>query len=135
MKLKRKAKVVEIFSMASMTDVIFLLLIFFMVTSTLVMPNALKVLLPQSNQQTAVKTPTRITIDKELRYYVTMKNGEDREVGYDELKAYIDGELSEDPDFFVALYADESIPYGEVVKILNIAVEKKFKMVMATRPL
>lgn len=135
MKLKRRAKVVDIFSMASMTDVIFLLLIFFMVTSTIVVPNALKVLLPQSNHQTAVKTPTRITVDKDLRYYISLDNGDTQEVDFDALSAYVDAAATNDPEFFVALYADESIPYKEVVRVLNLAVEKKFKMVLATRPI
>ena len=52
--------------MASMTDVIFLLLIFFMVTSTVVIPNAIKVTLPQSQKQTAAKPLTRLTIDANL---------------------------------------------------------------------
>ena len=55
MALKRRTKVNEAFSMASMTDVIFLLLIFFMVTSTVVIPNAIKVTLPQAQKQTAAK--------------------------------------------------------------------------------
>ena len=70
MALKRRTKVSENFSMASMTDVIFLLLIFFMVTSTVVIPNAIKVTLPQAQKQTAVKPLTRVTIDAGLNYYV-----------------------------------------------------------------
>lgn len=70
MALKRRTKVNEAFSMASMTDVIFLLLIFFMVTSTVVIPNAIKVTLPQAQKQTAAKPLTRVTIDANLNYYV-----------------------------------------------------------------
>ena len=60
--------------MASMTDVIFLLLIFFMVTSTVVIPNAIKVTLPQAQKQTAAKPLTRVTIDANLNYYVAFGN-------------------------------------------------------------
>ena len=67
--LKRRAKISPSFSMASMTDVIFLLLIFFMITSTMVSPNAIKVLLPQGKQQTSAKPLTRVIIDRELNYY------------------------------------------------------------------
>lgn len=66
MALKRRAKISPNFSMASMTDVIFLLLIFFMITSTVVSPNAIKVLLPQGKQQTSAKPLTRVIIDKDL---------------------------------------------------------------------
>ena len=60
--------------MASMTDVIFLLLIFFMITSTIVFPNSIKVNLPQSNQQAAAKPLTRVTIDENLNYYIAFGN-------------------------------------------------------------
>ena len=66
MALKRNTRIAATFSMASMTDIIFLLLIFFMITSTMVSPNAIKVLLPQGKQQTSAKPLTRVIIDKEL---------------------------------------------------------------------
>ena len=118
-----------------MTDVVFLLLIFFMVSSTFVIPSALKVLLPQSKQQTAAKPLTRVTIDKDLRYYVAVGKDKDREVTFDELEPFLLGAYEQDSEMFVALYADETVPYKEVVKVLNIAVENKYKMVLATRPL
>ena len=122
MALKRRTKVSENFSMASMTDVIFLLLIFFMVTSTVVIPNAIKVTLPQAQKQTAVKPLTRVTIDAGLNYYVAFGKQKEVQVSYNE------------PEMYVALYADETVPYKEIVKILNIANENKFRMVLATRP-
>jgi len=64
MALKQRYSIEKNFSMASMTDVIFLLLIFFMVTSTIVVPNAIQVLLPRSQQQVQVKPITRVTIDE-----------------------------------------------------------------------
>ena len=71
MALKRQHNTLSMFSMASMTDVIFLLLIFFMVTSTFVYPSALEVNLPQGSQQTPLKPTTRIYIDKDLNMYST----------------------------------------------------------------
>lgn len=134
MALKRRTKVNEAFSMASMTDVIFLLLIFFMVTSTVVIPNAIKVTLPQSQKQTAAKPLTRVTIDARLNYYVAFGNQQEVQVSYDEITPFLQESYDKEPDMFVALYADESVPYREIVKILNIANENKFKMVLATRP-
>ena len=64
MALKRQHEISATFSMASMTDVIFLLLVFFMVTSTFVFPTALEVNLPQSSEQTAIKPGTRVYLDK-----------------------------------------------------------------------
>lgn len=135
MKLKRKSKAIEVFSMASMTDVIFLLLIFFMVTSTLVVPSALKVVLPQSRQQTAARPVTRVTIDANLRYFVAMGNEQDKEVAFEEIEPFLATTIEQNPEMFVALYADETVPYSEVVRVLNIAVENKYQMVLATRPL
>ena len=134
MALKRRTKVNEVFSMASMTDVIFLLLIFFMVTSTVVVPNAIKVMLPQAKQQTAAKPLTRVTIDAALNYYVAFGNQREVQVSFDEIAPFLQSCYEKEPEMFVALYADESAPYKEIVKILNIANENKYKMVLATRP-
>ena len=134
MALKRRTKVNESFSMASMTDVIFLLLIFFMVTSTVVIPNAIKVPLPQAKQQTAAKPLTRVTIDASLNYYVAFGKQKEIQVTYEEITPFLQDCYNKEPEMFVALYADETVPYKEIVKILNIANENKFKMVLATRP-
>ncbi len=134
MALKRRNKIETSFSMSSMTDVIFLLLIFFMVTSTVVFPNAIKVLLPQSKKQTSASPLTRLTIDKDLNYYVAFGKERERMVMFDEITPFLIEAQQKEPEMYVALYADESVPYREVVKVLNIANENKFKMVIATRP-
>ena len=120
--------------MASMTDVIFLLLIFFMVTSTVVIPNAIKVTLPQAQKQTAAKPLTRVTIDANLNYYVALSKDRERQVTFDEITPFLQECAAKEPEMFVALYADETVPYKEIVRILNIANENKFKMVLATSP-
>ena len=71
--------------MASMTDVIFLLLIFFMITSTVVSPNAIKVLLPQGKQQTSAKPLTRVIIDKDLNFYAAFGNEKEKAYTLNEL--------------------------------------------------
>lgn len=134
MGLKRRNKISPNFSMASMTDVIFLLLIFFMITSTVVSPNAIKVLLPQGKQQTSAKPLTRVIIDKDLNYYVAFGNEKEKTIDLTELTPFLKECASREPEMYIALYADESVPYREIVKILNIANENHFKMVLATRP-
>ena len=134
MALKRRTKIETTFSMSSMTDVIFLLLIFFMVTSTVVFPNAIKVLLPQSKKQTSASPMTRVTIDKDLNYYVAFGREREKMVSFEEITPFLIESQNKEPEMYVALYADETVPYREVVKILNIANENKFKMVIATRP-
>lgn len=133
MALKRRTKITPLFSMASMTDVIFLLLIFFMITSTAVSPNAIKVLLPQGREQTAAKPLVRVVIDKDLNYYAAQGNEEEQPLALEDLPAFLRECAGEQPDMYVALYADERIPYAEIVKVLNIANENQFKMVLATR--
>lgn len=133
MKLKRKNRISPQFSMSSMTDIIFLLLIFFMITSTMVSPNAIKVLLPQGKQQTSAKPLTRVIIDKELNYYAAYGNNDEMPITLDELPAFLQQRAAEEPEMYVALYADERVPYREIVNILNIANENQFKMVLATR--
>ncbi|MCL2651512.1 MAG: biopolymer transporter ExbD [Candidatus Azobacteroides sp.] len=134
MSLKRKRKVSPEFSMASMTDMIFLLLIFFMITSTVVVTNAIRVVLPQSQQQTSAKPLIRITIDAGLNYYVAAGKEKERQVSFDEIAPILQKSFSEEPELYVALYADETIPYSEVVKVLNIANENQFRMILVTRP-
>lgn len=131
--LKRKTKTIETFSMSSMTDIIFLLLIFFMITSTMVTPNAIKVLLPQGSQQTSAKPLARVIIDKQLNYYSAFGNEDEMPIDPEEIANFLKECATEEPEMYVALYADESVPYREIVKVLNIANENNFKMVLATR--
>ena len=121
--------------MSSMTDVIFLLLIFFMVTSTVVFPNAIKVLLPQSKKQTSASPLARVTIDKDLNYYVAFGNEREHSVSFDEITPWLRSMQLEEPDMYVALYADETVPYSDVIKVLDIANREHFRMVLATRPI
>jgi biopolymer transport protein ExbD len=134
MALKKRKKILAEFSMASMTDMIFLLLIFFMITSTVVVPNAIKVVLPQSAQQTSAKPLTRVTIDANLNYYVAYSKQKERQVTFDEITPLLQECYLQEPEIYVALYADETIPYKEVVKVLDIANQNNFRMILVTRP-
>lgn len=135
MKLKRKSKALEVFSMASMTDTIFLLLIFFMVSSTLVVPSSLKVTLPQSATSSTPRPITRIVLTQDMEYFVGMEGESDQPVTFDEIAGYLEASKQANPDMYVALYADEEVPYREIVRLLNIAVENQYQMVLATRPM
>jgi biopolymer transport protein ExbD len=134
MALKRRNKVNAAFSMSSMTDIVFLLLIFFMVTSTLVAPNALKLLLPQSNNQTAAKPITTISVTKELRYYIN-DDGRLRRIEFREIEPFLQNRYGiGNDDIYISLHAEKSVPWDEVVKIMNIARKNKYKMIAATAP-
>jgi len=134
MALKRRNRVNSTFSMSSMTDIVFLLLIFFMVTSTLITPNALKLLLPQSNNQTSAKPITTISITKELNYYVN-DNGSLRRVLFQEIEPFLQQRYgTNNSDIYISLHADKTVPINEVVKIMNIARKNQYKMIIATAP-
>lgn len=117
-----------------MTDIVFLLLIFFMLTSTVVHPSAIKLLLPQGKSQTSAKPLVRVIIDKDLNHYVAANKEKERLVALEEIEPFLQQQVLAEPDMYVALYADETVPHGEVVKILNIANVNKFRLVIATRP-
>ena len=131
---KRRIKVTPTFNMASMTDIIFLLLIFFMITSTMVSPNAIKVLLPQGKKQTTVKATARVVIDKQLNIYAAAGSEDEVPVTLEELPSVLSAQVNDSTELFVSLYADEAVPYKNIVEILNVANDNHFKMVLATRP-
>jgi biopolymer transport protein ExbD len=134
MAIRRRRKIGAEFAMASMTDMIFLLLIFFMITSTLITPNAVKVDLPQSTQQSTSKPLARVTIDRELNYYVGLGTKKEVKVAFEEIVPFLQESFRQNQEMYVALYADETIPYAEVVRVLDVVNRNHFKMILVTRP-
>jgi biopolymer transport protein ExbD len=134
MALKRRNKVEVSFSMASMTDIVFLLLLFFMITSTQIAPNALKLLLPQSNNQTIAKAITTVSITADLKYYVN-ENGDIRRVAFSEIEPFLQKAVNKTgEDTYISLHADKTVPIEQVVNIMNIAKRLNIKMILATAP-
>lgn len=134
MALRKPHDMMAMFSMASMTDVIFLLLIFFMITSTFVFPTALEVNLPQSSVQTALKPGTRLYLDKEGNTYASFGGDEPSLIAGDALLAFLQLAQRTEPEGFIALYADEEVPYGKIVELLDMGSRNNLKMVLATKP-
>ncbi len=133
MALRQRNKIETAFSMASMTDIVFLLLLFFMLTSTLVAPNALKLLLPESNNQTSAKPVTTVSITADLKYYVNV-DGELKRVAFHEIEPALRQSIGSNEEAYVSLHADKSVPFDEVVKIMNIAQRNRYKLIVATAP-
>ena len=131
--LKRRTKTNPVFSMSSMTDISFLLLIFFMITSTMVSPNAIKVLLPQGNKQTQAKASARVVIDNQLNMYAALGNDTEQPITLEQLPDFLTQQQNDSTELYVSLYADEVVPYKNIVEVLNIANELHLKMVLATR--
>lgn len=132
--LKRQNNLMAAFSMASMTDVIFLLLIFFMVTSTFVFPTGLEVNLPESTQQSAVKPVTRVYIDANDSIFASTGDQQPQPVSLLTLPVFLRMANEQDSTGFVALYADQAVKYGKIVEVLTIGAENNLKMVLATQP-
>jgi biopolymer transport protein ExbD len=130
MALKRGSKVNPNFSMSSMTDIVFLLLIFFMVSSTLVAPNAIRLLLPQSNSQTPAKAITTVSITQDLQFYI-----EQTPVPFWDLEPILTQRLQGESDPTISLHVHRTVPMEEVVKVMNIAKDNRYKLVLATQPL
>ena len=134
MALKRNTKVDASFALSSMTDIVFLLLIFFLVTSTIINPNALKLLLPKSTGQVSAKATVSVSIkdwgDDTYTYHI---NGSQDPVSYDEVEDQLIGLLSGEEDPTFSIYSDQSVPVGEVVQMMNIAKRNHYKVILATQ--
>ena len=129
MNLGSRNKVSADFSMASMTDIVFLLLIFFMLTSTLVTTSALDLVLPKSKAQTVKRQDLTVTINRDLEFFVN-----DEPTTPDALESAL-MRLSAGMDQpVVILKADESVPTGKAVLVMDIAYRNRMKMVLATDP-
>lgn len=140
MALKQQFPSLATFSMSSMTDVVFLLLIFFMVTSTLIFPAAVEVNLPQSAETTQLKPVTEVYIDSVGGYHLVADRNDStglqahpRTVSPEQLTAALTLIQSQDSLRAIALYADERVDYGKVVAVLDMAARSHLKMVLATR--
>ena len=137
MAIKRTTKVDPAFSMSSMTDIVFLLLIFFLVTSTLINPNALKLLLPKSTGQVSAKASVSVSIkdwQDEDETYTFHINGDEQPCTLEEVDTKLIELLAGEEEPTFSIYSDETVPVGNVVQVMNIAKRNKFKVIMATRP-
>ena len=122
--------------MSSMTDIVFLLLIFFLVTSTLINPNARKLLLPKSTGQVSAKATVSVSIkhwqkNDTFSYHI---NGDETPVRFDEVEDGLIELLQNEEDPTFSIYADETVPIKEVVAVMNIAKRNHYKVIMATSP-
>ncbi|MBG0858863.1 MAG: biopolymer transporter ExbD [Bacteroidales bacterium] len=130
MAITQRNKISVSFSSVGMTDVVFNLLIFFMLTSTLVHPTALKLLLPKGSTQTSAKPQTTVSITRDQKYYVEQQPVNSME----ELEGILKQKLGSSPDTYISLHADKTVPFESVVEVLNIAQKNNYKLIIATTP-
>lgn len=132
--LKRRNKVEAGFNMSSMTDLVFLLLLFFVMASTMASPNDLKLNLPQSSsKQNTKQVVAKVNIDKEGNYSVAFGRKRAVAVPVEDLENHLVEVLSQDSTAYIALHADKERPIEEMVNVLDIAARHNYKIVIATK--
>ena len=129
MNLRGRNKITPEFNMSSMTDIVFLLLIFFMIASTLVTTNAIDILLPTASGKTENKKSISVSIQKDLTFYIDQK-----EVELENLESELLKLLKNETAPALVLRAEKSVPVNYVVKVMDIANRNKFKIILAVNP-
>jgi biopolymer transport protein ExbD len=129
MNLRGRNKVSPEFNMSSMTDIVFLLLIFFMLTSTMVTTNALDLVLPKAKGKTDSNKSISISIDKDLKFYLDKTPIEESSV-----EAQLLAAIGGDKEKPVILRAEEGVPIEKAVYVMDIANRNQLKIVLAVRP-
>ena len=127
MAIKRRTKAEPAFSMSSMTDIVFLLLIFFLVTSTLINPNTNQISTKASVSVSIKHYPERGTFS----YHI---NGDETPVPFSDIEPDLQQLLQDSDDPTFSIYADKTVPIEEVVNLMNIAKRNKYKVILATSP-
>ncbi|MFD0994113.1 ExbD/TolR family protein [Tenacibaculum geojense] len=128
MNLRGRNKVDPNFNMSSMTDIVFLLLIFFMLTSTLVTVSAIDVLLPKAGGKTENSTSVAVTIKENSSFYI-----DKTKVSTQSLEQEILAKVGVDKQKTVVIRGDQNVAYKEVMKVIDIANRNKLKMILAVK--
>ena len=128
MKLRGRNKIDPSFSMSSMTDIVFLLLIFFMLTSTLVTVSAIDVLLPKAGGKTENNTAVAVSISSDALFYIGKTNVLETELESEILKS-----VGADKKKTIIIRGDKEAAYENVMKVIDIANKNKLKMILAVK--
>lgn len=129
MNLRGRNKISPEFSMSSMTDVVFLLLIFFMLTSPAITPEALDLILPKAKGKTTNVQNISVSITKDLQFYIN-----DERISVSALEGTLKSKLAETEDPTIILRAEEGVPIEKAVKVMDIANRNSYKIVLAVKP-
>lgn len=135
MAIKSRNKIEPTFNSSSMSDLVFLLLIFFMLTSTLVAPNAIKLMLPSSNSKTIAKQTVTVYVNEQYQYFVDETPADETQ-----LMDLINSKIGNDSQATVVLRSDKSVPVQYIVNVIdavndiNNATGNNHKVILATAP-
>lgn len=129
MNFRSRNRVTPEFNMSSMTDIVFLLLIFFMLTSTMVTTNALDLNLPNAKGKTSNNQNVAVSINKDLEYFIDKDP-----IAEENLEARLIELLGGDEERAIVLRAEQGVPIENAVAVMDIAYRNKFKIVLAVNP-
>ena len=129
MNLRGRNKVSPEFSMSSMTDIVFLLLIFFMLTSPVINPEALDLILPKAKGKTTSVQNVSVSITKDLQFYV-----DDQRITQSSLESTLKTKLAGEEKPTIILRAEEGVPIEKAVNVMDIANRNSYKIVLAVKP-
>ncbi|MGY5846427.1 ExbD/TolR family protein [Salegentibacter sp. HM20] len=129
MNLRGRNKVSPEFSMSSMTDIVFLLLIFFMLTSPVITPEALDLILPKAKGKTTTQQNIAVSITKDLQFYIN-----EERVSNSALESSLKARLANQENPTIILRAEEGVPIEKAVNVMDIANRNNYKIVLAVKP-
>lgn len=130
MNLRRRHKIAPEVSTASLNDIMFFLMLFFLIASTVVNPNVIKLLLPKaSSGQSVAKKTISVSITKDLQYFVEKQN-----VPAEQLEQVLQSYLSKADELTVILYVDKTVQIQDIVNVMDVSNKLKVKLVLATDP-
>lgn len=129
MNLRSRNKISADFSMSSMTDIVFLLLIFFMLTSPVITPEALDLILPKAKGKTTTQQNIAVSITKDLQFYVN-----DERISASALESTLKSKLVGEENPTIILRAEEGVPIEKAVNVMDIANRNRYKIVLAVKP-
>ncbi len=129
MNLRGRNKVSATFSMSSMTDIVFLLLVFFLLTSPAITPNALDLLLPQAKGKSTNQQKASVSISKDGAFYVNKER-----ITKGQLASVLGAVLQSESKPTVILRAEQGVPIEEVVYVMDLANRKSYQVVLAVNP-
>ncbi len=128
MAIKHGSKVHSAINASSMTDLMFLLLIFLLIATTMITPSALKLVLPRGTNQVSEKAYTTVSITRDLQYAV-----EGTIVPFSALESTLQAQVGDAVDPVISLHADEGVPWGDIVSVMEILNRNKYKVIAALR--
>lgn len=131
LRAKRNRSEVRVFT-DSLNDIMFFLMLFFLLASAVANPQVVKLLLPRSSagEQSVAKKTVTVSVTQDLKYYL-----DKQEIPYENLTAALQAYVQPGEELTIMLYADSTVPIQNVISVMDIANKLKIRLVLATEPI